>query len=315
MSGVVESVTKVFKKVVDVVKKVLPAALAVGAVVFTGGAALGVLPAWGTAVSGLVSQMGAGSLLSSVLSGAVTQAGYGALMGAATSALTGGNISKGLQMGALGGAVTGGVMGGLGMPTDPLSGLNEQVPSAGANMGGDISAGQQGILNNASVGPETIVGGGDALSPAASAAPGMPSVTAPAAPGVAAPTAPGVVPTGNGLLGAGGWIERNNALVGNVASGLGTAMLKTGEASETAQLRKDMAEAELNKQREQQAWLTGNYAGAGPGLLTQADTAYIQNQPGRPAPAQRFDPRYSGGTWVFNQQMGQVVWVPNQQSA
>lgn len=313
MSGVVKSVTKVFKKVVDVVKKVLPAALAVGAVVFTGGAALGVLPAWGTAVSGLVSQMGAGSLLSSVLSGAVTQAGYGALMGAATSALTGGNISNGMQVGALGGAVTGGITGGFGGEIDPIgkaiTGNPTTAAGAGANIGpaaggapsAEAQAQAAGFGTNAT-GQNTSM-----VTTAAPTAPGLPSV--------AAPTAPGVAPANNGLLGPGGWIERNNTLVGNVASGLGTAMLKTGEASETAQLRKDMSEAELNKQREQQAWITGNYAGAGPGLLTQADTAYIQNQPGRPAPAQRFDPRYSGGTWVFNQQMGQVVWVPNQQSA
>src|SRR5690348_12280713 len=113
MSGVISSVGKIFKPLAKVAKKVLPAALAIGAIVFTAGAAMGALPSWGTAVSGFMGSLGldSGGLLGRTLIGAVTQAGYGAVIGGATSALTGGKFENGLLIGAAGGALSGGAMG------------------------------------------------------------------------------------------------------------------------------------------------------------------------------------------------------------
>jgi hypothetical protein len=73
-------VGKVFKKVFAVAKKVLPIALAVGAVVLTGGAAIGALPAVGTVIGGL----GLSAGVTTALTSAVTMAGWGGLAGLVT---------------------------------------------------------------------------------------------------------------------------------------------------------------------------------------------------------------------------------------
>jgi hypothetical protein len=85
----------VFKSVVKTVLKIAPYALAAAAVVFTGGAALGILPTFGAAVGGLVSSLGLSAAVTGALTGAVTSAGFGAALGF----VTGGK--KGLQKGAL----------------------------------------------------------------------------------------------------------------------------------------------------------------------------------------------------------------------
>lgn len=113
MSGVLKGIGKVFKKVLKVAKVVLPIALAIGAVVFTGGAALGVLPTFAGAIGGVVTSLGIGGAVGGALTGAIVSAGFGSAIGGATAAATGKPILKGMQTGALTGAVTGGVMGAL----------------------------------------------------------------------------------------------------------------------------------------------------------------------------------------------------------
>ena len=105
MSKVFKAIGKVFKKVVKVAIKIAPYALAAAAVVFTGGAALGILPTFSAAVGGLVSSLGLSAAVTGALTGAVTSAGFGAALGF----ITGGK--KGLKKGALMGALTGGVLG------------------------------------------------------------------------------------------------------------------------------------------------------------------------------------------------------------
>lgn len=89
MSGLFKSIGKVFKKAVKVIKKIAVPALAVAAVVFTGGAALGVLPAMSSALGGVVSSLGLSSGLTSALTTGLTNAGFGALLGGKKGALMG----------------------------------------------------------------------------------------------------------------------------------------------------------------------------------------------------------------------------------
>jgi hypothetical protein len=105
VSGVFKAIGKVFKTVAKTVVKIAPFALAAAAVVFTGGAALGILPTFGAAVGGLVSSLGLSAAVTGALTGAITSAGFGAALGF----VTGGK--KGLQKGALMGALTGGALG------------------------------------------------------------------------------------------------------------------------------------------------------------------------------------------------------------
>lgn len=121
MSNPLKAVTKTFKKVVKVVKKVALPALAIGAVVLTGGAALGALPSVGSVLGGLG--------LSPALTGILTSAAKSAAFGAIGSALTGGSIIKGATTG----FIVGGAMGGLGA----LAGKGAQT--AAAAQGGDAA--------------------------------------------------------------------------------------------------------------------------------------------------------------------------------
>jgi len=108
-SRIRSGIGKVFRRVIDVGKKVLPVAAAVGALVFTAGAALGALPSWGAVAGSLGTLIGGSGTLGTVLAGALTHAGYGALAGGMVSSLLGGSFVKGAQMGALAGTVTGSV--------------------------------------------------------------------------------------------------------------------------------------------------------------------------------------------------------------
>lgn len=107
MSGVFKAIGKVFKSVVNVVKKIALPALMIGAVVLTGGAALGLLPAVGTMIGGL----GLSAGLTTVLTGAITYGALGAGIGGLTAAISGKNILKGATTGFIGGAIGGGLLG------------------------------------------------------------------------------------------------------------------------------------------------------------------------------------------------------------
>jgi hypothetical protein len=147
VSGLVKGIKKSFKRISKSgAGKILGGALALGAIVFTGGAALG-LPAmaggWGGAVSsglGALGLSGTGAI-GSALTGAVTQAGYGALIGGAASLATGGEFLEGAAQGAMAGAVTGGVTGAFSgggglMPTETISSMSAPVAAGTPVAGG-----------------------------------------------------------------------------------------------------------------------------------------------------------------------------------
>lgn len=289
MSGVVKSVGKVFRKVAEVGIKIAPYALAAGAIYFTAGAALGV-PAlaggWGGAVSGLVSQLGAGSVLSGVLTGAITTAGYGAVAGGAMSLLTGGDLTKGMQTGALAGGVGGGIAGGLGAGLAAAPGA-AAAPSAAASAGPGVATHAPTALTVAEGGGIGVLGGG-AAAPSAAAG----GVAAAGAGGAAAPAA-----TGGGLFSAGGWLERNGALVGPVLTGLGQGYLSGAEADDTQKIL-------LERDERQRQAIAENYGtGEVPGYRVAARNT------GAPSPTQRFDPATygSGPQWSYDAASGRMV--------
>ena len=266
MSGVVKSAKKVFKKVGKAVKKVLPIALGVGAVVFTAGAALGVgsmAGGWGAAVGKLTSGIGMSGTLGNIVTGAVTQAGYGAAMGAATSAITGGDIGDGAFYGAAAGTATGGVSGALGWQTDPL---------ANAFDGGNTAAEMAG--------PRITGQSARAMPPAQDAS-----------------YAPGVEPTpasygAGGFLEKGGWLERNQGLVGRglvgVANGVMKGLAADGQAGASAAQTQNRAD---------------NYR-TSRGLLTQTGATPGAN--GLPQVHEKYGPPVRDVRYVFNQETGRI---------
>lgn len=190
MSGVLKSIGKVFKKVVHVVKKVALPALAIGAVVLTGGAALGVLPAVGSVIGGL----GLGAGVTSALTGAVTMAGWGGLAGG----IMGGK--KGLMKGAL----YGGLLGAAGGAAGLIGGAGTAATGAEAasTVAGGAAPEAAGLIGS-DAGAAALASG---AAPAAAAA--APAIAAPAA--AAAGGGSSLV---TGLL--------NSPIIGNVISGLG----------------------------------------------------------------------------------------------
>lgn len=122
--------------------KFLPYVLGAAAVVFTAGAALGLMPvlmaagggsafgAFGAAVSSGLASVGITGTLATVLGGAVVGAGFGSAAGGALAGVTGGDIDKGMQTGMLVGGAAGGVAGGLGLTGVGLGG----APGSGASM-------------------------------------------------------------------------------------------------------------------------------------------------------------------------------------
>lgn len=254
MSGAVKAVKKVFKKVVKPVAKVLPIALAVGAVVFTAGNALGALPSWGDAVSSMTGT----STIGNILGGAITQAGYGAAIGAAGAAVTGNSITTGAGLGAAAGAITGGVTGAMqpstpGTPTTP------------------------GTTGSPSSSPITQT----PLPPPPSGAPAGAPVASAAAAGVSG----GGNATGAGLLAPGNWLERNQELVGGVVGGLGKGLLASAEAD-------DAGKQQIDIMRERQAQIAANYGNPTKGLLGDGSTDYIKDLGPYQQPSQAFNYEY-----------------------
>ncbi|WP_022727212.1 hypothetical protein [Fodinicurvata sediminis] len=301
-------------------KKILPLALAAGAAVFTGGAALGLAPlagGWGAAVSGAVSQLGATGVLGSTLTGAITQAGYGALVGGAVSAVTGGDIMKGVQTGGLGGAISGGVMGGLGMATDPTSffgmtgdkaaAANIAGPTELANQGSSFSGGFGGMMDavNAANSGALSSAGSAASSGLSGGYGGMMDVVS-AASGSGSSAGGG----GGGLLssiaGEGGWLERNGDLVGEVVSGVGKGLMSSSEEDamkERMELRREMAEDERK-------WIEGNYRGVDPGAGYRTAARGQVDE----SPVDRWDAIvHGGGEYVYDRKQGRIVYQPRQQ--
>lgn len=288
MSGVVKFVKKVFKAVTKVVSKVLPIALAAGAIIFTAGAALGLAPlgiagGWGGAVSSLTGALGlSGSSLGGALTGAITQAGYGAALGGIGGMITGSGFTQGAQMGALAGGLTGGVMGGLGMQTDPLSGVFRSgtpasgvpdVTSAGISQQGAV---QSGAIQAAQNGVQNVAG--------------------------AAPVAQQAAGSGIGA-GVGSFIEKNGTMIGTALGGIGSGLM-TGLAA------KEKTEAEEKA--------AGRRTASYQGLPTHS--AWQGDATARPTPSQAFKtppfikPKaspFGGGGYQFDPSTGMIVYVDN----
>ena len=230
MSGALKGIKKVFKTVGRVVKKVALPALAIGAVVFTGGAALGLAPmagGFGGAVASTLGSMGISGTgaLGSALTGAVTQAGYGAVMGGVTAAVTGGDVSKGIATGGMLGAATGGLSGAL----RPAAGMSPTV--SGRNLPG---------------GPMARPGG-------------LGSVTAPAAPGLGAAVPPPdtgmATRIGTGIasrIGTGLGKFMENPAFGQTLAGVGTGLAQgigqKAQAEEARETREDEQAFDLAEQ-------------------------------------------------------------------
>jgi len=286
MSSVFKGIKKIFKKVVKAIKKIAPIALAVGALVFTGGAALGLSFAkggWAAAASSLTSSLGSG-VLGSAITGAITQAGTAAAIGGIASSIGGGSFSKGARAGAVTGAITGGL----------LSGYNAlRNPAAQAGQGG-------GVTIDAATG-QPIEGGATTFPLPDGAAP--PQMTAIDATGTAITPAANVAtapaPRGGGLLskviGKGGWIERNPELAGGLIKGVGQGLL-SGAAGDD----------ELAYLREQQRLRGANYEGTDPGQNYQTAAPSVGGQ----APTDRFNPKsYGSFEYQFDPTVGRIVRV------
>jgi hypothetical protein len=172
VSGIFKSIGKIFKSIVKTVIKIAPYALAAAAVVFTGGAALGLLPTFAAAVGGVVSSLGLSAAVTGALTGAVTSAGFGAALGF----VTGG--TRGMQKGALMGLLTGGVMGAVNPAMfGVVKGADGLVTTTNALAHGGDAFGAAGK------GAFSVVKGADGLysSVPKGIAPVSPSLTAPPA--------------------------------------------------------------------------------------------------------------------------------------
>ena len=289
--GFFSFVGKIFKSVVNVVKKIAPIVLAAAAVYFTAGAALTGggfgTAAWTQAASAFTSgTLGLSGTLGSVVSGALTQAGFGAAIGAGVSAITGGNIMKGAQMGALTGAVTGGIGGYMNAPQVGAAGAADAATKSGLEISGQV----KGL-------PDTTVTGSYAtLEPPVSVSGVASDQTNPfgllAKPSEQGPYlfekaagAPAVIPSGagpatgasTGPLMAKAVTDQAGNVIGHSVNGallaapaaplpwwqspmVGSAIGGVGTGLMSAAKGGDDAEAALERQKQEQAYIAKNYA-------------------------------------------------------
>lgn len=209
MSGVFKKIKKVFKKVVKVVKKVLPIALVAGAAIFTGGAALGILPSFGSAVGGLVSSLGISGTLGGVLTGAVTNAGLGGLVGG----IMGGK--KGMMSGIVTGGLLGGAMGAAGQFTSGAAENSFRFSGADA-----VAKSNAAIANQLSSNIPAQINQGMGITGAVN------PVTLP-------PVAGNAVATGGGGGVLSGLLS-NPKMMGSIISGVGQGMAQKSSDKATA---------------------------------------------------------------------------------
>lgn len=237
MSGIGKAIGKVFKKVVKVVKRIALPVLAIGAVVLTGGAALGLLPSIGA----IGSSLGLSAGLTSVLSTAATSATFGA--GAAL--VMGKNPIKGATMG----LVTGGILGGLGAALGGTAGAAGSAASSGLNTAGQISntftapitgagaaAPSMGMDSLVQAGKAAVGGLGGAASSMLPAATALPTVAAPVASASLAPAASTATTAaqGGGFM---GFLNRNPPMAGMALQGLGSGLMAREQAKEEKRVR------------------------------------------------------------------------------
>ena len=276
MSKVVKGVKKAFKKVTKVAKKIAPVALAVGALVFTGGAALGLAPmagGWSAAASTVASSLGASGAVGAALTGAITQAGYGALIGG----VLGGK--EGMKRGAAAGLLTGAA-------TGTINAIRQGTQAAGA-------------VTKPLTGPTGQNIQVQQTFPAAAADP----LSVPLPPSAQRiPVAGAAAPTGGGLMTqtpqAQTWWERNRDMIGSTVQGLGESVASNANAEA-------YSEANLRYLREREALQSGHYEGADPGQQYRG----LARGPG-PAPSERYDSVYSDFEYQYDPKQGRVVRVP-----
>lgn len=258
MSNPLKAIGKVFKKVGKVVKKVALPALAIGAAVLTGGAALGVLPGIGS----IGSSLGLSAGLTSVLS----TAGQSALLGAGTSLITGGNPLKGATRGFVAGAALGGLDRFAGGSGQPLGNWGTGAKQTAADV-----AGQSGGLGSVlSEGPITSTPGTNAISSSVGATTAVPSTVAPIAssPVINAVTPASVAQTtqtaGGGL---GGFLSRQPYLLPSLIQGVGGGLSAAAQAKEDRRTR-----------QEGRDYIAGNYEGSGNFYPSGVDTYSTPSQ-------------------------------------
>lgn len=221
MSNPFKAVGKVFKKVVKVAKKIAIPALMIGAVVLTGGAALGALPALGT----ILGSVGISGTLASVLGGAISMGAVGALSGGLIGAATGGGLLKGATKGFLMGAATGGVMGGVG-----AIGANGVLGGLGGSAASTAATGSDLVVNNAA----NAAGVANAFNPLGTVGAAVPtSITTSAT--TAATAAGAAQAAGGGILGSAGigpLIQGAGQIISGFAAGKGTQAQIEAEAAQ-----------------------------------------------------------------------------------
>ncbi len=260
MSGVVSAAESAFESVTESFEE-NPAltiglgALTVGAVVFTGGAALGLGGAFAGGFGGSVAQGVAalgmeGTTVGSVMTGALTSAGYGTAIGAATAAVTGGDVLTGAAIGAGAGALSGGI-GGL-------------LASSGGGGAGGAAAGMTGGKVAAEM-TETAMGDTTDYGVAGPQEPAVPPAEAPSVEMINAgyqnqPGGPGDN-AGPGLFGRGGWVENNPELAGNIVQGLGAGLMASSREEAVLEAYKERSKSQERLEAQRRA----NY-GTGGGI-------------------------------------------------
>lgn len=258
-------------------KKIALPVLAIAAVVLTGGAALGVLPALGGA-SGLLASVGIKGALASIL----TTAAQAATFGAVGAAITGGNIIKGATSGFMAGALMGGIgaaTGGLGASAQAASqgaqtvqqaqaGL-DQAQAALGNAGSAGLSGGEALLKSGTIGLENATAGTGLASTLGAGAPVLNPITDSA--GALVSSAPVVVSSGGGgfLGGLGRFAEKNPVLFGNLVNGVGQGIM-ANEAAKERQRERDRNEASYSGIGS----VLPSYSGGGLGGLPQASTVF-----------------------------------------
>lgn len=288
MSGVLKSIGKVFRKVIKTVKKFALPILAIGAVVLTGGAALGALPA-----------LGAGGLgLSTTMTAVVTAAAKGAAIGALGSAVTGGNILKGASMGALAGGLTGGIgaiAGGAGGAASAATSAAGGLPgtASGALGGSIVNAGAGAALHTGSALGGSLSGAASGIGSVASGIGGGFSSTLGGSPSVAGPsytTMPTNIPAPR-TGGIGGIFGNMDPMMkGQLISGIGQGLLAN-----------EQQKAQRRAEKEERDRIEANYSGIGDSLF-RADAPSNTGQ----SPGTRFNaPVY--GRVTYDPQTGRIL--------
>lgn len=347
MSGIGKFLGNVFKAVVKVAKVVLPIALGVGAILFTGGAALGLTGVlaggWGGAAAGITSALGlADTGIGAVLTSAITTAGYGAVAGGAVAAATGQNVLKGIETGAASGAILGGVTGGIGAITadaiapvtvtpQAFTGLDSTVAAdagaASSGAAGAVTADAAPLgaavttsdLAPATAAPAAASGAGSSV---ASALP-LETVTSSAAAPAAATASSGAAGVAGGAAAASPSIFRGltndlgltNPENANGTGGGLTADGKTVLGDVISGVGKGLlAPAPDAAEKDYQKFVTGNYAQTGApaafqGLSSDPSGVVARTGAGLPQPAQAYNKQIPY-EYFYNTQTKQIEKRP-----